>query len=66
MNREAEAITENPCKKLKAIYLFILVRRQRKLPTIPLTCGNQSANIRVVYRRVINFSIFLTARMSGG
>lgn len=66
MDREAEAITENPRKKLKAINLLILVRRQRKLPTIPLTCGKQSANIRVVYRRVISFSIFLTTRISGG
>ena len=39
MDREAEAIKENPRKKLKAIFLLILVCRQRKLPTVPLTCG---------------------------
>ena len=66
MDREAEAIKENPRKKLKAIFLLILVCRQRKLPTVPLACGNQSANIRVVYRRVTCFSIFLAAQISGG
>lgn len=66
MDREAEVIKENPRKKLKAINILILVRRQRKLPTIPLTCGNQPANIRVVYRRVTCFSIFLAAWISGG
>ena len=52
MDREVEVITENPWKNYKAILLLILDLRQRKLPTIPLTCGNQPANIRVVYRRI--------------
>ncbi len=44
--------------------LLILECRQRKIPTIPLTCGNQSAYIRVVYRREYCFSIFSSIQVN--
>ncbi len=58
MDRESTVITENPRLTYEAIIKLILELRQRQLPTIPLTCGNQSTNIRMVYRRIKCFSIF--------
>jgi hypothetical protein len=58
MDRETTVIKENPRNNYEAVIESILDFRQRQLPTIPLTCGNQSANIRVVYRRIKSFSIF--------
>jgi hypothetical protein len=62
MDREVTAIKENPWQIYEAEALILDVR-QRQLPTIPLTCGNQSANIRMVYRRVTYFSIFSSIRI---
>jgi hypothetical protein len=62
MDREVTAIKENPRQNYEAVQL-ILAYRQRQLPTIPLTCGTQSANIRMVYRRVNRFSIFSSIRI---
>jgi hypothetical protein len=62
MDREVTAIKENPRLNYEAVQL-ILDFRQRQLPTIPLTCGSQSTNIRVVYHRVNRFSIFSSIRI---
>ena len=64
MDREATVIKENPRRNFEAMLKLILVARQRQLPTIPLTCGNQSAYIRVVYRRITCFSIFSSILMN--
>ena len=63
IDREAEAIKENPRFHYEAEKILILEIRQRQLPTIPLICGTQSANIRMVYRRVNRFSIFSSTRV---
>jgi len=58
IDREITGVKENPRRNFVAVIELILDIRQRQLPTIPLTCGNQSANIRVVYRRIKRFSIY--------
>ncbi|MCK4541989.1 MAG: hypothetical protein KAU17_07135 [Spirochaetales bacterium] len=64
MDRETTVIKENPRSAYEAVIKLILDFRQRQLPTIPLTCGNQSANIRVVYRRINRFSIFSSTQIN--
>lgn len=48
-------MTENPRFNFKAVIKSILVTRQRQLPTNPLSCGNQSAYISLVNRRLFVF-----------
>lgn len=57
MDRETTVIKENPRNDYEAATMLILDLRQRQLPTNPLTCGKQPANIRMVYRRINCFSI---------
>ena len=62
VDREITAIKENPRRyPLRQSNELILEKRLRQLPTNPSTCGIQSANNRVVYRRANHFSIFLTS-----
>ncbi len=65
MNDRETTIKENPCENFKAVKVPILVLRERQLPTDQLSCGSQSANIRLINRRLI-VSLSHICPMPGG
>ena len=63
MDRESVTVVkENPRPFYKAAIVLILDARPRQLPTIRLSCGNQSANISLINRRDTALSVFPSAR----
>ena len=63
MDRESGLLVqENPRPFYKAAIVLILELRPRQLPTIRLSCGNQSANISLINRRDTALSVFPSAR----